>query len=116
MSNSRVLGPYPDIKQVNDERWVPPLPDAVKPTVLVSPCLGCGRLPSGHPGHENCLRAEILRLREQLKLSEGVREAGELLLKIRREVKAINALPCSKGGSIEYLRTGKRDPSSFSQG
>jgi hypothetical protein len=116
MSNSRVLGPYPDIKQVNDERWVPPLPDSSKPTILVSACLGCARRPASHPGHENCLTAEIIRLREQLKFSEEVRGAGELLLKIRREVKAINALPCSKGGSIEYLRTGKRDLSSFSQG
>lgn len=113
MSNSRV---YPDVKQVNDERWVPPLPDAQKPTVRVPACLGCNRLPSGHPGHEVCLMAEILRLRVLLVLSDEVRKAGELLLKIRREVKQVLALPASKGGQVEYLRTGKRDSSSFSQG
>ena len=112
-NNSRV---YPDIKQVNDERWVPPLPDAQKPVIRVPACLGCARLPSGHPGHEVCLRTEILRLRALLALSDEVREAGELILKIRREVKQVMALPASKGGQVEYLRTGKRDPSSFSQG
>jgi hypothetical protein len=117
MSNSRVESAYPDVKQVNDERWVPPLPDAQKPTVRVPACLGCNRLPSGHPGHEVCLRTEILRLRALLALSDEVREAGELILKIRREVKQVMAaLPASKGGQVEYLRTGKRDPSSFSQG
>ena len=111
MSNSRVLSHYPDVKQVNDERWIPPLPDAQKPTVKVPACLGCNRLPSGHPGHENCLKAEILRLREELKLTAEVREAGLYLLKLRREVAATQALPHSKGGLIEFhLFNGKRRP------
>jgi hypothetical protein len=113
MSNSRVLGSYPDIKQVNDERWVPPLPDASKPTILVPPCLGCSRLPSGHPGHEVCLRAEILRLHEEVRVlkTDEVRAAGIALLALRKSVAETQTLPHSKGGLIEFhLHNGKRRP------
>jgi hypothetical protein len=118
MSNSRVESAYPDVKQVNDERWVPPLPDSQKPIVRVRPCLGCLRLPEGHPGTEVCMRAEILRLRNEVRtlLSDDVRKAGTALLQLRREVEESKKTPCSAGGSVEQMRTGKRPASSFAQG
>ncbi len=119
MSNSRVsTPPYPDVKQVNDERWVPPLPDASKPTVRVPLCLGCNGVHGSVNVEMNCLRKALAQSREQVKtlLSDPVREAGTTLLKLRGEVAAVNSLPCSKDGQVEVLRSGKRRPSSFAQG
>lgn len=118
MSNSRVsTPPYPDVKQVNDERWVPPLPDASKPTVQVRLCLGCGGVHGSVNVEMNCLRSSLLQAREDAKMSEEVRRAGEALLALRKSVAETQALPHSKDGSIaSRLKPGKRNPESFAQG
>jgi hypothetical protein len=110
MSNSRVVSHYPDIKQITDERWVPPLPDASKPVDPSSPkCLGCSRY-HGSPGVElNCLRSHLLQAREAAVLSDEVRNAGLALLALRKSVAETQALPYSRGGLVEFhLFNGKR--------
>ncbi len=117
MSNSRVSTPYPDIKQVNDERWVAPLPDDQKPVDPNTPlCLGCGRYHGSVNAELRCLRAHLQRAREAAILPTQIREAGEAMLRVRTEIDEVRSMPCSKDGSVQQLRTGKRPASSFAQG
>lgn len=76
MNNSRVqvLNPYPVVNQVNEERFVSPLPEPHKPVLLVPPCLGCGKLP--HPDELNCLRRAVRSLLAQRECN--VNHAAEL--------------------------------------
>jgi hypothetical protein len=90
MSNSRVLmNPYPVANQVSDERWIPPLPDAQKPVDPNSPkCLGCGRYHGSVGVEMNCLRRALVEVRQDAKISDDLRKAGETMFRIRREVVA----------------------------
>ena len=60
---------------VDSGGWISPLAetDPNKPTVKVQACLGCSRLPEGHPGEEICLRAEVKRLRLEVAGLRGKR-------------------------------------------
>jgi hypothetical protein len=111
MSNSRVLvNPYPVTNQVSDERWVPPLPDDQKPVDPNSPkCLGCGRYHGSIGIEMNCLRAALLQARQDAKIPDDLRKAGEAMLRIRREV-AANLL------KWKAYDPNKRFPGSFAQG
>lgn len=107
MSNSRVsVSAYPVVNQVNDERWVPPLPDAQKPTDPNTPhCAGCGRYHGSVNAERLCMRAALIAARIRLRKLDYIERMG-------REA---NALPRTSGGLVEELMQGRK-PGTFAQG
>lgn len=115
MSNSRVPSAYPIATQVNDERWVPPLPDAQKPVDPDTPkCHGCGRY-HGSAGVElSCLRkaiaelrkapahAELDRLRQELRIAARV--ADRLRTELEEAKRATEVAPEIRRAGEEMLR------------
>ena len=99
MSNSRVsVSTYPVVNQVNDERWVPPLPDAQKPTDPNTPhCAGCGKYHGSVNVECLCMRAALTAARVRLKKLDY----------IERMIQDTKELPCSKGGSVEERCKGR---------
>ena len=93
MSNSRVsVSTYPVVNQVNDERWVPPLPDAQKPTDPNTPhCAGCGGYHGSVNAERLCMRAALAAARDRLRTLDL----------IEGSIRAIKELPSSEGGSVQ---------------
>ena len=107
MSNSRVsVSTYPVVNQVNDERWVPPLPDAQKPTDPNTPhCAGCGKYHGSVNAERLCMRAALAAARDRLRTLDL----------IEGSIRDIKELPSSEGGSVQERRKG-RSKGSFAQG
>lgn len=115
MSNSRVSSAYPIATQVNDERWVPPLPDKQKPIDPDTPkCYGCGSYHGSTNVELACMRRTIAELRraparaELDRLREEVRIAARVAERLRGELeeakKKAEIAPEIRAAGEEMLR------------